>query len=42
MSTIIEKNMIKSPNISDSIKMLAVEEIIQNSMPATIKLFYFR
>ncbi len=39
MSTIIEKNMIKSPNISDSIKMLAVEEIIQNSMPATIKLF---
>ena len=30
---------VQDKNISDSIKMLAVEEIIQNSMPATIKLF---
>ena len=35
MSTIIEKNMIKSPTISDSIKMLAAEEIIEKILSRT-------
>jgi len=39
MSTLIEKNMIKSPFISDSIKMLALEEIIESVKPKKLEIF---
>lgn len=39
MSTLIEKNMIKSPFISDSIKMLALEEIIEFVKPKKLEIF---
>jgi len=39
MSTLIEKNMIKSPAISDSIKMFALEEIIESVKPKKLEIF---
>jgi surface carbohydrate biosynthesis protein (TIGR04326 family) len=39
MSTIIEKNLVKSPAISDCIKMLALEELILKRTPKSIKVF---
>lgn len=39
MSTLIEKNMIKSPFISDSIKMFALEEIIESVKPKKLETF---
>ena len=39
MSTIIEKNLVKSPAISDCIKMLALEEMILKHTPKSIKVF---
>lgn len=39
MSTIIEKNLVKSPAISDCIKMLALEEMILKLTTHSIKVF---
>ena len=39
MSTLIEKNMTKSPFISDSIKMFALEEIIESVKPKKLETF---
>jgi surface carbohydrate biosynthesis protein (TIGR04326 family) len=38
MSTIVEKNLVKSPEISDCIKLIALQEIISTNKPAILSL----
>jgi surface carbohydrate biosynthesis protein (TIGR04326 family) len=39
MSLLVEKNLVKSPNISDCLKLFALEEILQDLTPNRLRIF---